>query len=445
MTFSMALSAIIFVIAYIIIITEKIDRVIVAIAGGLAMVLLNLLTQDQAFSAIDLHTLSLLIGMMVIVMITARTGIFEYISIKMVKLAKGEPWKILVLLSVITAVISSVLDNVTTIMLVLPVSLDICKELRLKYTPFIISLVFASNIGGTATLIGDPPNIMIAEGSGWSFMYFIKNNAPLVFLLLIVTIFSFLVIYRKQLHAKPENKQKVLQRNEKEAIKDKSLMIKSLIIIGLTVLGFVLHDKLAYPLKLVNTVYGHNLFHFKGSMGYPTSTIAVAGAVILLLISKIKTEKVFKEIEWKTLFFFAGLFMLVEGIKKSGLLDFIARNIVDATGENTTFLVLSILWLSAIASAFLDNIPFTATMIPIIQKIGILTGISLTPLWLALSLGACLGGNGTIIGASANVVASGMAEEMGHKITFRQYFKVSFPLTLLTIGISTLYLLLFYL
>ncbi|NLI91119.1 MAG: ArsB/NhaD family transporter [Peptococcaceae bacterium] len=423
----MLISSLIFVAAYILIVSEKIDRVIVAVGGGILMVLVGTFSidysQESAFRAIDFNTLGLLISMMIIVMITQRTGIFQYLSIKMVKLAKGEPWLILVYLSLVTAVTSAFLDNVTTILLILPITFDVCKELNLRPVPFIISQIFASNIGGTATLIGDPPNIMIGSKAGLTFMDFIINVAPAIIIILPVSIFAFVIIYRKYLYTDPHNKQKVMLLNEKEAIKDPVLLKKSLTVLALTILGFMLHGEL----------------HFE------SSTMAITGAVILTLISGVSVEHILKEVEWKTIFFFAGLFMLVGGIEKAGVLEFIANNIVKATGSNLLLLGIAILWVSAIVSAFVDNIPFTATMIPLIKDVGALTGIGITPLWWALSLGACLGGNGTIIGASANVVASGMAEEVGYKITFGQYFKVCFPVMVITIIISTVYLVLFFL
>ena len=422
-TTEMAISSVIFIIAYIIIITDKVDRVIVALGGGVLMVLARLLEQQNAFEAIDYNTLGLLISMMVIVTITQRTGVFEYLSIKMVKLAKGEPWKILVLLSLITAVTSAFLDNVTTILLILPITIDVCKELRLKPVPFIISQIFASNIGGTATLIGDPPNIMIGTKAALGFMDFIYNVAPAVIPILAVTILAFLFHFKKNLHTKPQYKEKIMLLNENEAVKDKKLLIKSLTVLGLTIIGFILH----------------------GALNYESSTVAIAGAVLLLLISGIKPEKVLKEVEWKTIFFFAGLFMLVGGIEQAGVLKYIANGIYEFAGDDMVLLGISILWISAIVSAFVDNIPFTATMIPLIKDLGSIGGMTLGPLWWALSLGACLGGNGTIIGASANVVASGMAEESGHKITFAAYFRTCFPLMLLTVALATVYLLLFYL
>ncbi|NLI90621.1 MAG: ArsB/NhaD family transporter [Peptococcaceae bacterium] len=423
----MILCSLIFVASYILIVTEKIDRVIVAVGGGILMVLAGTFTidynQETAFHAIDFNTLGLLISMMIIVMITRRTGVFEYLSIKMVKLAKGEPWKILIYLSVVTAVASACLDNVTTILLILPITFDVCSELKLKPVPFVISQIFASNIGGTATLIGDPPNIMIGSKAGLTFVDFIVNVAPVIVVILPVTILAFLLVYRKYLHAHTDDKEKVLLHNEKEAIKDSVLLKKSLIVLALTITGFMLH----------------------GALHFESSTIAITGAVILTLISGVSVGHILKEVEWKTIFFFTGLFMLVGGIEHAGVLEYIAKNIVAATGSNLLLLGIALLWVSAIVSAFVDNIPFTATMIPLIKDVGVLTGIGITPLWWALSLGACLGGNGTIIGASANVVASGMSEEIGHRITFGQYFKVCFPVMLITIIISTGYLMVFYL
>ncbi|MCX8129119.1 MAG: ArsB/NhaD family transporter [Clostridia bacterium] len=423
----MIIASIIFVLTYILIVSEKIDRVIAALGGGVIMIVFGLFsgknpyTQELAFEAVDYNTLGLLISMMVIVMITKRTGVFEFLSIKTVKIAKGEPWKILVYLSVITALMSAFLDNVTTILLILPITLDVCRELKLKPVPFIISQIFASNIGGTATLIGDPPNIMIGADTNLSFMDFIYNVAPVIVIILPITVLAFVILYKKHFSTSDDLKKKVMLLDESKAIKNKTLLIKSLSVLTLTITGFMLH----------------------GALHIESSTIAITGAVLLMLISKVSIEHILQEVEWKTIFFFTGLFMLVGGLEHAGVLKLIAETIVGATGDNVVLLGISILWVSAILSAFVDNIPFTATMIPLIKSVGTLTGMNIVPLWWALSLGACLGGNGTIIGASANVVASGMAEENGHKITFGQYFKVCFPIMLITIIISMVYLLIF--
>jgi Na+/H+ antiporter NhaD/arsenite permease-like protein len=422
-TWFMAASGVIFVAAYILIIIDKLDRTVVALSGASLMVLLRVLSQEQAFLEIDYNTIALLISMMVIVMVTKRSGLFEYLAIKTVKIAKGEPVKILILLSIITGLLSGLLDNVTTILLILPLTLSIAVDLHLNPVPFILSEVFASNVGGTATLIGDPPNIMIGSAVGFSFLDFLKNVGAIALPLLFLTTYIFVLKYRKKLVTKPENKEKVLQMNEYEAIKDKRLLIKCLAVLGITILGFVLH----------------------GVLHLESSTVAICGAVLLLLVSGVKTEKIFREVEWKTIFFFAGLFIMVGGIQESGVIEMLARGVLDLTQGNLLLATMAILWVSAIASAFIDNIPFVATMIPLIKDMGALSGMNLGPVWWALSLGACLGGNGTIIGASANVIAVGMAEEHGHKITFGKYFATAFPVMLLTVAISSIYLLVFYL
>ena len=416
-------SAIIFVTAYIFIIFDVVDRVIVALTGALLMILVGVISQGTAFSEkIDYNTLVLLISMMIIVMITKRTGIFEFLAIKTVKIAKGEPIMILILLSLITGVLSGLLDNVTTILLVLPLTFSVCKDLRINPIPMMISEIFASNIGGTATLIGDPPNIMIGSAVGLTFMDFIFNTAPIIIVILPITTLIFAFLYRKKFHATKEDKDKVLMMDEFAAIKDHKLLIKSLTVLFLTIVGFLSH----------------------GALHLESATVALTGATILLLVSGIRPEKILEEVEWKTIFFFGGLFIMVGGIEEVGIIKLIAQGVIDLTNGDPFLTMIAILWVSAIASAFIDNIPFVATMIPMIKDLGMITGMSLSPLWWALSLGACLGGNGTIIGASANVVASGMAEDMGHKITFKEYMKISFPIMLLTIVIATIYMVIFY-
>lgn len=415
---SMILSSAILIAAYGLIIWDKLDRAVVAISGAALMILLKLISQENAFGEIDFNTLGLLIGMMVIVMTTKRSGVFEYLAIKTVKLAKGEPVRIIVLLSLITGVLSGMLDNVTTILLILPVTLSVAKDLRLNPVPFILAEVFASNVGGTATLIGDPPNIMIGSSAGLSFMAFIRNIGVFILPLLFLTTYIFVLIYRKKLVAPVEARRKIMGMDEKSCIRDRVLLRKSLLVLGFTIIGFILH----------------------GTFHYESATIAMAGAAALLMISGVRPEKVLMEVEWKTIFFFIGLFIMVGGVKEAGVLKIIAQGILDLTHGNLLLTTMAILWVSAIVSAFLDNIPFVATMMPLIKDMGALSGMNLTPIWWALSLGACLGGNGTIIGASANVIAVGMAEEHGHKITFVSYLKVAFPVMLLTIILSSFYL-----
>jgi Na+/H+ antiporter NhaD/arsenite permease-like protein len=280
----------------------------------------------------------------------------------------------------------------------------------------------ASNVGGTATLIGDPPNIMIGSSVGLSFMDFIKNTAGISIGILFLTSYLIALLYKKKLSADAKSKAKVLQMNENEAIKDKKLMIKSITVLGLTVFGFLLHSAIRLE----------------------SATIAMSGAIILLFISRVKIESVLTKVEWKTIFFFIGLFILVGGLKASGAIEMLSKGVIDLTNGDLVLTTMAILWVSAIASAFLDNIPFVATMIPMIKDMGALSGMDLNPLWWALSLGACLGGNGTAIGASANVIAIGIAEEHGHKISFLSFMKIAFPLMILSIAISTIYLLIFY-
>lgn len=412
------LSAVIFVGAYALIIWDKFDRTIVSLTGASLMVLLRITSQESAFGHIDFNTIVLLISMMLIVMIVKRTGVFEYLAVKTVKVAKAEPVIILILLSLITGIVSAFLDNVTTILLILPVTLSVAEELKVNPVPFIISSVFASNVGGTGTLIGDPPNIMIGSSVGLTFLDFAKNLGVIILPILILTTLIFAFIYKKALITTDELKAKVMAVNEKECIKNKVLLNKGLVVLGLTVLGFILH----------------------GVLHYESATIALTGAVILMFISGENIEEVFKEVEWKTIFFFAGLFIMVGGIQETGIIKLIAENVLHLTNGDLMLTAFAILWVSAIASAFIDNIPFVATMIPMIKDMGALSGMTLDPLWWALALGACLGGNGTIIGASANVIATGMSEQHGHKITFGQYFKLAFPIMLLTIVICSVYI-----
>lgn len=411
------MSIIIFVAVYAMIIIDKFDRAVVALSGAMLMVLLRVLNQEEAFAAIDWNTIGLLVAMMIVVMIMRRTGIFEFMAVKIIKASRAEPFRLIIFISVATGILSAFLDNVTTILLMLPIALSVTKELKLNPIPFILSAVFASNVGGTATLIGDPPNIMIGSQTGLNFIDFLVNDGILCFPMLFFTSFIFAFAFKKQLVTEDHLKQKILALNEYECIKDKVLLKKSLIVFALIVIGFLLH----------------------GALHFESSTIALTGAVILLFTSKLNSEEILMELEWKTIFFFCGLFTLVGGIEATGVIEMMAKGVIDLTGGDLFLTAMAILWVSAIASAFIDNIPFVATMIPLILQMGEMSTIDVLPLWWALSLGACLGGNGTAIGASANVVAIGMAEREGYKITFGSYFKISFPIMLITIVISTVY------
>lgn len=417
------LVGILFVIVYGIIISEKVHRTIIALFGAALLLVLGVLAQNEAISYIDFNTIGLLTGMMIIVGITRKSGIFEYMAIKAAHRSGGEPVKILIALSIVTAVASALLDNVTTVLLIVPVTISICQALEINPVPIFIAEIMASNIGGTATLIGDPPNIMIGTAAHYGFMDFVYNLTPIIIVIFIVTVLILKYIYKDQLHTSEENKAKIRAMNPADFIKDSVLLKKSASVIAMVIIGFVLHQYL----------------------GLESATIALAGAALLLLITREDPEEILHTVEWSTLFFFIGLFILVGGLEKVGIIEKMAREAVALTNGNLTATTILVLWFSAIASAFIDNIPFVATFIPLIKEIGTISHMSMAPLWWALSLGACLGGNGTIIGASANVIVSGISQREGHPISFWSFMKVAFPLMLLSIVISTIYMLVFYL
>ncbi len=421
--FNMMLPAIIFIIVYALIISEKVNRVVASLGGAAIMLILKLITQEKAFLKIDFNTIGLLVGMMIIVNITKRTGVFEYIAIKAAKFSKGNPIKILILFSVITAVLSGVLDNVTTVLLIVPVTLVITKTLEIDPIPFLMCEIFASNIGGTATLIGDPPNLMIGSAAGLSFLDFVKNLAPVIIIILTVTLLGIRQLYKNSMKTSEEDKKKIMALDESKAIRDMSLMKKCLTVLFLTLIGFLTHSYL----------------------GFESATIAIAGSAILLAISKVEPDEILQETEWGTIFFFIGLFIMTGVLEDVGIMEVLAQKTLSLTKGNLVMTGIFVLWISAIASAFIDNIPFVATMIPLIKAMGTMGGMDIVPLWWALSLGACLGGNGTMIGASANLVVIGIAEKSGYKISFKDYFKLGFPVMLVSIIICTTYLLMFFL
>ncbi|WP_409296527.1 ArsB/NhaD family transporter [Peribacillus sp. SCS-26] len=423
---SQALIAVtIFLITYAIIITEKIHRTIVALLGAISLILFGIMDQEAAIHHIDFNTIGLLIGMMIIVSITAETGIFKYLAIKTAKLAKADPLKILIALAVLTAVASALLDNVTTVLLVVPVTLSITSKLKVNPMPYLISQIMASNIGGTATMIGDPPNIMIGSAvKSLTFLDFITNLALISFFILFVTIAIFAFIYRKKLRTTESLKRDLMKSDETKEIRNTTLLNKCLFIIVLTISGFFLHQ----------------FIHIE------TATIALFGAFLLLLLTgEDHLESSLERVEWTTLFFFIGLFVIVGGLVDTGIIKSIASQAIELTKGNLTAATMLILWVSAIASAFIDNIPFVATMIPLIKDMGSMGITNLEPLWWSLALGACLGGNGTLIGASANLVVAGLAAKKGHNISFIKYLLIGFPLMLLSIILSTVYIYLRYL
>lgn len=412
----------IFLVIYGIIISEKINRTAISLFGAIVMIILGILNQEQAIEHIDFNTIGLLVGMMIIVNILKRTGVFEYLAIRAAKKAKGDPWKILVLFAIITALSSAFLDNVTTILLIVPVTLVITDTLDTNPIPFMFTEILIANIGGTATLIGDPPNIMIGSATGLGFVDFIVNLAPVVIVISVATLFLLKLIYKDFLKAKDENKQKIMKMDETITIKDTLLLKKSLIVLFITILGFMVHSQ----------------FHLE------SATIALGGAALLLVISKIDPEEILFEVEWTTIFFFMGLFILVGSLVEVGVIDNLAKKMLELTKGNLFVTTLTILWVSAIASAFLDNIPFVATMIPLIKAMTASGQLDANPLWWALALGACLGGNGTIIGASANVIVTGIMAREGRPVSFMSFMRIGFPMMIVSIIISTIYLILFY-
>lgn len=417
----------VFLLTYGFIISEKVHRTIVAMIGGIIMLALGIVSQETALHHIDFNTLGLLTGMMIIVAITGETGLFKYIAIIAAKKAKGDPLKILFSLAIITAVSSAFLDNVTTVLLMVPVTFSITRQLKVNPEPYLITEIIASNIGGTATLIGDPPNIMIGSAvKELSFMSFINNLAFISAVTLVITLSILLLIYRKQLKTTEDLKSGLMSLDEKKELKDKVLLKQSLIVLGLTILGFFLHQ----------------LLHLE------SATVALGGAFILLLLTS-KTdhdlEHAFSRVEWTTIFFFVGLFVVVSGLVETGIISSLARSAIAFTGGDIKVTAILILWLSAIASAFVDNIPFVATMIPMIQDMGLMGIADLEPLWWSLALGACFGGNGSLIGASANLIVVGLAAQEGTHISFMRFFFIGFPIMLLSVLIATIYVYIRYL
>jgi Na+/H+ antiporter NhaD/arsenite permease-like protein len=427
-------ASILFVVTYAVIVSEKVNRAIVSLLGAGLMVMLGVLNQETAISGIDFNTLGLLTGMMVIVTITKRSGVFQYIAVWSAKKVKAQPWGILLMLSVVTAVFSALLDNVTTVLLIVPVTLLICHELDLSPYPFLFAEIFASNIGGTATLIGDPPNIMIGSAVHLTFNDFLFNLAPIVPLILLVTLGVIYAVWGRKLQATDEARERIMRFREQDAITDARLLKQSLFVLFLVIGGFVL----AQPLQL------------------EPASIAMFGAAFLLLLSNLhrspeqqseNVQKIFSKVEWVTIFFFIGLFVAVKGIEQAGVLEILADKALGMTGGDMTLTAMTILWISAIASAIVDNIPFVATMIPLIKSMAPTFGgaENLMPLWWSLALGACLGGNGSLVGASANLIVAGFAERSGHRIRFLPFMAAAFPLMILSVLIASIYIYLRYL
>jgi len=424
----MWVSTFVLAITYATIMSEKVNRAIVALVGTGVMILVGVLDQEEALRGIDWNTIGLLTGMMILVSISRRSGMFQYLAIWSAKAAKAHPAGILFILQITTAVLSAFLDNVTTVLLIVPVTLAICGTLKVPAYPYLFAEIFASNIGGTATLIGDPPNILIGSQVGLTFNDFVYHLTPVILVVMAVQAVIIHVLWGKDLKASHDAEERVMAMNPADSIKDWRLLKQSLAVLAIVMVAFVL----ARPLHL------------------EPATIAMFGAAILMLLDNWShhSEKAahnihqtFGDVEWITIFFFIGLFVVVHGVDVGGLLNLLANELVSATGGNMAHAGYAILWASAFLSAIVDNIPFVATMIPLIKNMAPSFGGAdhIQPLWWCLSLGACLGGNGTLIGASANLTVAGIGERNKVPFKFITYTLYAFPMMVVSVAICNLY------
>lgn len=427
---------VIFLLAYGLIASERVHKTTVALGGAAVMLLTRLIDQHEALhgagevEGVDWNTIFLLVSMMVIVNITRHTGVFQWLAIKAAKFVRGEPVGVVIVMCAITAVLSALLDNVTTVLLITPVAILIFEALKTSPVPCLICVVLASNIGGTATLIGDPPNIMIASSASIPFLDFLKIDGPPILVLMVMLLLSIRLALGKRIQVSPERKAGVMAFDESKAITDMKLLRRASAVIGLTLLGFFFH----------------------GLLGLEPGTVALGGAALLLLLHHSGPEEALHQVEWTTIFFFIGLFVMVSALVKAGVVAMLGESILALTSGNLAAMTLLVLWFSAIASGIVDNIPFVATMAALIHSLArglhpeagsVLEAAhapDVIPLWWALSLGACLGGNFTLVGASANVVVAGLAGRSGHKISFVRFMKYGIPMTLVALVVSSLWL-----
>jgi Na+/H+ antiporter NhaD/arsenite permease-like protein len=407
----------IFLVAYGLIATERFDRTLIALLGGLLVVAFGVIDQEEAFGAIDFNVIFLLAGMMVLAGGLSKTGFFEYVAAYAIRFSRGKPFRLLLILSILTAILAAVLDNVTTVVLLTPVTLSIARTLKVSPFPYLISQIFASNIGGTATLIGDPPNILIGSAAGLDFGDFLVNLAPVVVVIMVAFVGLMWLSFGRSMEDDANRLDILATVDPAAAIKDRPLMIVALGVLGFTVVGFLFHS----------------------ALGLEAATIALLGATVLMILGRMDPHEALRDIEWNTLFFFVGLFMLIEAVVHVGIVGGIADALADAAGGQLGLATTGILWFSALASAIVDNIPYTATAIPIVERMAE-TGLSAEPMWWALALGACLGGNLTIVGASANIVVANLAARDGHPITFMQFLRYGLGVVLASLVISTVYL-----
>ena len=422
-------STTILIVTYAVLFSEKLNRTMVALLGAGLIIVTGIIDQDQAIAGIDFNTIALLTGMMIIVSITRTSGVFEFVAIWSAKKVKANPMGILIALSIVTAVFSAFLDNLTTVLLVVPVALLIVEKLDISPYPFLFSQILASNIGGTATLIGDPPNILIGSATGLTFMQFLSHLGPVSIILLVVLIPIFRLLWAKDLVASEEHRQRIMHFREADSIKDMSLLKKSLTVLVLVIAGFIIGEH----------------YHIR------PGTTAMLGAAVLLVVASWgedehnqaeRLNEAMLEVEWPALFFFIGLFIIVAGVEHAGLLSILGSVLMEFTGGDPASTAFATLWLSAIASAAVDNIPFVATMIPLVEsmEVGLGGKAALEPVWWSLALGSCLGGNGSLIGAAANVMVAGIGERAGYPISFATFLKIGLPLMFLSIAIAHGYL-----
>jgi Na+/H+ antiporter NhaD/arsenite permease-like protein len=424
----MLVSTVILAVTYAVIISDKLNRAIVALLGAGVMIAVGVLDQNEAIKGIDWNTIGLLTGMMILVSVSRRSGMFQFLAVWSAQAAKAHPAGILLLLQIITAVLSAFLDNVTTVLLIVPVTLAITKTLQVPAYPFLFAEIFASNIGGTATLIGDPPNILIGSQAGLTFNDFVIHLAPIIVVVMTVQAIMIHLVWGKALKASPSAEARVMALRPIDAIEDRLLLKQSLVVLTAVMIAFVF----ARPLHL------------------EPATIAMLGAAVLMLLDNWShhsekaahnVHKTFGDVEWITIFFFIGLFIVVHGVEVGGLLALLAGKLVAATGGNLANAGYAILWASAFLSAIVDNIPFVATMIPLVKSMAPAYGGAdkIEPLWWCLALGACLGGNGTLIGAAANLTVAGIAERNGVPFRFLTYILYAAPMTVVSIAICHVY------
>jgi Na+/H+ antiporter NhaD/arsenite permease-like protein len=424
-----AITVVIFVGTLVLMVLEKLHRTTVALLGAAAMIVTHLLigyfqptdglyTPDLGFIAIDFNTLGLLFGMMLIVGVLAETGLFEFVAIRMAKTVLGNYWGLTLMLGVVSATASAFLDNVSTVLLLIPITIAIAKRLELNQIPIIMVEILASNVGGAATLVGDPPNIMIGSAADISFMSFVINITPIVIITMLVAIPLFKWMFREEIKQAPSNLEEILATNEWDEIKNMKLLKKSLIVMGIVIIFFGIH----------------HILHI------PASVVAILGAVALLVWGRIHPEDALRHVHWSTLIFFAALFVFVGGLVQVGVMDMVGDALVGLTGGNLLVALVFIIWFSAMTSATLSNIPATATMIPIIfamEPYFNLEGFFINPMWWALSIGACFGGNGLLVSSPANLIAVGISEKFGFQITFRYFMRKAFPFMIVTLIVGT--------